>query len=284
MQKSLSVIKEQIVGDLAKGSLKAKLVLKDGLKIETVLMAYRSWLTACVSTMVGCPLNCLFCATGKMGFKRNLTAEEIIDQVNFWNEYLTKPAKVSRIVYMGMGEPFLNWDEVLKSTKEITKIKDLNISQAKITISTVGIVPKIYEFSDLKTKMNLAVSLHSPFQEKRFEIMPIAKKYPLNDLINACKYYVQKNKRELFFEYALIERFNDNKEDVRELKKIFALSPFFHLNLIVLNDTKCGYKGSGMGRREYFTHSLENFHIPFSFRRSVGREIDAACGQLIIKL
>ena len=146
MQKSLSVIKEQIVGDLAKGSLKAKLVLKDGLKIETVLMAYRSWLTACVSTMVGCPLNCLFCATGKMGFKRNLTAEEIIDQVNFWNEYLTKPAKVSRIVYMGMGEPFLNWDEVLKSTKEITKIKDLNISQAKITISTVGIVPKIYEF------------------------------------------------------------------------------------------------------------------------------------------
>jgi len=234
MQKSLSVIKEQIVGDLAKGSLKAKLVLKDGLKIETVLMAYRSWLTACVSTMVGCPLNCLFCATGKMGFKRNLTAEEIIDQVNFWNEYLTKPAKVSRIVYMGMGEPFLNWDEVLKSTKEITKIKDLNISQAKITISTVGIVPKIYEFSDLKTKMNLAVSLHSPFQEKRFEIMPIAKKYPLNDLINACKYYVQKNKRELFFEYALIERFNDNKEDVRELKKIFALSPFFHLNLIII--------------------------------------------------
>lgn len=287
MQNNFLVTKEQIIGDLDKDSLKAKLVLKDGMKIETVLMAYREWLTVCVSTMVGCPLGCLFCATGKMGFKRNLESKEIVDQIIFWNYYLddlrNKPKikKVSRVVFMGMGEPFLNWENVMSATKEICKSKDLDIGQRKITLSTVGITPKIYEFADLKLQMNLAISLHSPFEAKRKEIMPVSEKYPLAELLKACQYYVQKTNRKLFFEYALMERFNDNKEDVAQLRKIFDLSPLFHLNVIVLNKTDCGYKGSGVGRREYFQHSLENFHIPFTFRRSVGRNINAACGQLI---
>jgi len=312
--KELSVKEELISGNLKDGSVKVLLSLNDNLKIESVLMvynrfaktphfsagdegkaveslpektlgfqpreAYRDWITACVSVMVGCPLGCKFCATGKMGFQRNLTSREIVDQVAFWNNYLSPMKKrVSRLVFMGMGEPFLNWDETQKAIAEISIPGRFNIGYQQMTISTVGIIPEMYKFADLKSKINLAISLHSPFQEKREQIIPIAKKYPITELMRFCGHYVKLNNRKIFFEYALIDKFNDTFEDIFALKKLFG-SSLFHLNVIVLNPTGGKYKGSGMGRRETFVRALEKYKIPFTIRRSLGKEINAACGQL----
>lgn len=276
----MTLSEEKIEASKDQSAIKALLRLGDGLKIESVLMVYQNWYTACLSVMVGCPLGCQFCATGKMGFKRDLTGEEIIDQVSFWNDFLKKQNKrVSHIVFMGMGEPFLNWEETLKAIKIFNTPGRFNIRQGHITVSTAGIIPMIYQFTDLKMQINLAISLHTPFQEKRETIMPIAKEYPLKDLMKACGYYVKKNNRKIFFEYALIDKFNDNFEDVEEIKKIFG-SKLFHLNVIVFNPTECSYKGSGMGRRQTFANALKKHKIPFSVRRSMGRDINAACGQL----
>ncbi len=259
---------------------KALLALDDGLKIESVLMKYRDWYSACLSVMVGCPLDCKFCATGKMGFKRNLTAEEIVGQVEFWNDFLKKiNSRVSHVVFMGMGEPFLNWQETSNAIKILNSPGKFNIAQNHITVSTAGIIPGIYDFSKLKSKMNLAISLHSPFQQNREEIMPVAKKYPLTELMKACGHYVKENNQKIFFEYALIDNVNDTFEDIFEIKKIFG-SKFFHLNVIVLNPVESIYQPSGMGRRETFIHALEKNKIPFTVRRSMGKDINAACGQL----
>lgn len=258
---------------------KVLLSLNDNLQIESVLMSYRNWYSACVSVMVGCPLGCKFCATGKMGFKRNLTTEEIVNQVEFWNDYLKEKGRASRVVFMGMGDPFLNWEETCQAIKILNKPGKFNIDQRHITVSTAGIIPKIYEFTDLNTQINLAISLHSPFQEKREQIMPIARKYPINDLMKACGYFVKKTDRKIFFEYALIYNFNDTFKDIERIKKIFG-SKLFHLNLIVLNPVDSRYQPSGMDRRETFVRTLKKYKIPFTVRRSIGREINASCGQL----
>ena len=259
---------------------KALLALDDGAKIESVLMKYRDWYSACLSVMVGCPLDCKFCATGKMGFKRNLAAGEIMGQVDFWNDLLKKlNSRVSRVVFMGMGEPFLNWQETSKAIKILNSPGKFNIAQNHITVSTAGIIGGIYEFSKFRTKINLAISLHSPFQQKREEIMPVAKQYPLTELMKACGHYVKENNQKIFFEYALISNFNDTFEDIFEIKKIFG-SKFFHLNVIVLNPVESIYRPSNMGRRETFIHALKKYKIPFTVRRSMGKDINAACGQL----
>jgi len=267
-------------GNLAEGVIKSLFGLSDGLKIESVLMVYHDWITACISTMVGCPLNCSFCATGQIGFKRNLTAEEIIDQIVYWNQYL-KPShkKISRIVFMGMGEPFLNWENTWKAIQIINDQDALNIGQRHITISTVGIVPAIKSFADLDTQINLAISLHSPFQKEREKIMPVAKNNPLGELIKAAGYYVQKTKRKLFFEYALMAGFNDRLQDAHELKKIFT-SPLFHLNLISLNPTNSKLAAASPGKLNDFTKLLDKYRLPYTLRRSIGTRIQAACGQL----
>lgn len=259
---------------------KVLLQLQDGLLIESVLIKYRDWYTACLSVMVGCPVGCKFCATGKMGFKRNLTVEEITSQVSFWNEYLiNQKQRVSRIVFMGMGEPFLNWENTYQSILQFNKPGKFNISQRHITISTIGIIPKIYDFSKLHTQINLAISLHTPFQEKREQIIPLAKEYTLSELMKAAGHYVKENNRKVFFEYALIYNFNDAFDDIFQIKKIFG-SKLFHLNVIVLNQVDNQFKPSGMGRRETFVKALEKNNIPFTVRRSLGKEINAACGQL----
>lgn len=278
--------------------IKELLELEGGQNIESVLMIYRDWISACVSVMVGCPLGCGFCATGQMGFKRNLTAFEIVDQIVFWNQYLegsindakimSLPVKggnkgefknVTNIVFMGMGEPFLNWDSVWQAIQIINAKDGLNIGQRHISISTAGIVPGIIKFADLDTQINLAISLHSPFQNKREEIMPVAKQYSLSELMQAAKYYVDKTNRKLFFEYALIDGFNDRPEDAAELKKLFT-SHLFHLNLINLNPTKAKLSPPEEKRIKAFTELLEKYHLSYTLRRSVGREIQAACGQL----
>jgi len=275
---SLKILQTQ--GSLTGGSLKALLETKEGFKIESVLMVYRDWITACLSVMSGCSLKCKLCATGNMGFNKNLSKEEIVDQVVFWNKYLINDKKrVARLVFMGMGEPFLNWENTWEAIIIIKNPGRFNIGERQMAVSTVGIVPMMYKFADMKTKIDLAISLHSPFQEKREEIIPAAREYSITEIMKAAGYYVKKNQKKVFFEYALLEKFNDRFEDIFEIKKLFG-SPLFHLNVIVYNPVDSKYKGSGMGRRDTFIRALKKYNIPFSVRRSLGREINAACGQL----
>ena len=269
-------------------SQKALLTLGDGQKIESVLMNYHDWLTVCVSTQVGCPLKCKFCATGKMGFKRNLTSEEIVDQILYWKNALSplsrgdapKGQRGLRVVFMGMGEPFLNWDNLLSSIDTINNKNGLNIGARKISISTAGIADKIIQFADLKTQINLAVSLHSANQQNRQKIMPIAKKYPLEELKKASQYFTQTTNRQIFFEYALIDGFNDSAKDIEDLKDFFSNNHLFYLNLIPLNPIKGGLVPSSTSSIKHFTQLLDRTNINYSIRRSFGQSIGAACGQL----
>jgi len=269
---SVSEIKLLEGSDTKKVSLK----LSDGLAIESVLMDYDQWLTACVSSQVGCPLNCAFCATGKMGFKRDLSSEEIIDQIIYWNSKIF-PKYIGRIVFMGMGEPFLNWDNLLAALKIIKE--DLNIGSRKISISTAGIVPRIYDFADLDTEINLAISLHAPDQPAREKIMPIARQYPFEDLIKSLNYYTAHTRRQLFLEYALIKDVNDSQEHLNELIKLLKSNFLFYLNLIPLNPVKDGLIPSP--NLKAFTDALSKNHLNFSLRQTFGQSINSACGQLI---
>ncbi|MEI8067642.1 MAG: 23S rRNA (adenine(2503)-C(2))-methyltransferase RlmN [Candidatus Shapirobacteria bacterium] len=258
---------------------KVVLELEDGQKIESVLMNYDEWLTVCVSSQVGCPLNCSFCATGKMGFKRNLTADEIVDQILFWNQKLY-PKYVGRVVFMGMGEPFLNWDNLFKSLEIINSETGLNIGARKISISTAGVADKIVEFANLKAQYNLAISLHSADQNKRESFMPIAKQFNLDELKKACLYYVNKTKRQLFFEYALMDN-NTSQSDAKLLVDFIRSHHLFFLNLIPLNPVSGGMTPATKENEEIFINYLNKSNIEYSLRRSFGQNLNAACGQLV---
>jgi len=260
---------------------KALLSLKDSLQIETVLMDYDDWLTACISIQVGCSLGCRFCATGQMGFKRDLSVEEIIDQILFWNSRLF-PKYIGRVVFMGMGEPFLNWDNLISALKIINSKESLNIGQRKISISTAGIPQKIMEFADLNTEINLAISLHSLDQKTRESLMPIAKQYPLSELLKACQYYTSHTRRQLFFEYALIKNQNDSLRHLQLLIDLLKSNNLFFLNLIPLNPTSVDLSPSDPIIQKHFETELQKNHLNFSVRRSFGQDISAACGQLAV--
>ena len=277
--KFLSVSEEKIVGD--DSTQKALLELADGQKIESVFMNYEEWLTACVSSQVGCSLGGSFCATGQMGFKRNLTSEEIVDQILYWNQKIY-PKYIGRVVFMGMGEPFLNWDNVLTAINIINSKEGLNIGARKISISTAGVVDKIKEFADLDTQINLAVSLHSADQKIRESIMPIAKKYSLAELKNACNYYVGKTNRQLFFEYAMMD-INTSQKDAELLANFIHSNRLFFLNLIPLNPVEGGMTPASPDQQKKFIDYLNHFKIEFSLRRSFGQSFAAACGQLAVK-
>ena len=255
---------------------KVILELSDKLAIESVLMDYEQWVTACVSSQVGCPLNCAFCATGKMGLKRDLTSEEIVDQIVYWNTKIF-PKYIGRIVFMGMGEPFLNWDNLMGAIKIIKE--NLEIGSRKISISTAGIVPRIYDFADMDTEINLAISLHASNQVDREKIMPIAKTYPYADLIKSLNYYTSHTRRQLFLEYAMIKDVNDSDTNLTELINLLKSNNLFYLNLIPLNPIKGGLIPSP--RLKIFTDALTKTHQNFSLRQSFGQSIDSACGQLI---
>jgi len=274
-------------------SQKALLKLKDGQKIETVLLDYHDWLSVCASTQVGCPLGCKFCATGKMGFIRNLTSEEIVDQIIFWNNYLinrhcekssTKQSPqggypyVGRVAFMGMGEPFLNWDNLILALNTIRSRDGLNLGNRKISISTAGIVPRIYEFADLNTEINLALSLHSAIQSTREILMPIAQKYSLPDLLTALHYYTHKTSRQLFLEFAPIADINDAQKEIDALIKLLKSDKLFFLNLIPLNPVKGGLVPST--KLKLIEKQLTAAHIDYSLRHSLGQSINSACGQL----
>ena len=260
-------------------SIKAKITLKDGLQIETVLMRHKDGRnTVCVSSQVGCPLGCLFCATGKMGFKRNLSVNEILEQVIFFERYL-KNKKVTNVTFMGMGEPFLNYDNVLKAIRVLNNKDYFNIGARSISVSTCGITEAIEKYSKEGLQLNLAISLHAPNEKLRGELMPINKKYNIDRIFKTVDEYIKATKRKVMFEYVLIKNINDSDECAKELAKLMNKKLYF-VNLILYNPTG-NLKPSTTKRVESFKKILKKAGINFVQRYRFGDDIQAACGQFI---
>lgn len=255
--------------------------LPDGYLLEAVLMIYDDRRTLCISSQSGCGMGCTFCGTGQMGFSRNLTAGEIVAQVLFYAHILAgKGERVTNVVMMGMGEPFHNYDHVMAAIERLNDPAGLGLGARRITISTVGLVPKINQFADEGTQVNLAISLHTVDDQLRSQLMPINKKYPVGSLLEACQYYIKKTNRRVTFEYALIEGINDSIEDATALAHQIK-DMLCHVNLIPLNPTKGFSKpGSHADQVRAFSNVLESFKIPCSVRLRRGIEIEAGCGQL----
>lgn len=256
--------------------------LQDGKLIETVLMKYASRNTVCISSQVGCPLGCVFCATGQMGFSRNLSIGEIVSQVLYSMRQLeSKGEKLTNVVYMGMGEPFLNYANVVASIDRLINPDLSNFGARRITISTVGLIPKLNQFTELDSQVNLAISLHAPTDKLRSELVPNNRLHPLEPLLAACRKYVNKTKRRLTFEYALIQDVNDSDQHARQLVSLIK-GILCHVNLIALNPNKdYPMPGSSRERVDAFLAILQEAGIPSSIRLRRGIEINAGCGQLV---
>ena len=267
-----------------KRAVKVLITLKDGLKIESVLMRHKDGRnTVCVSSQVGCPLNCPFCTTGKMGFKRNLSVLEIVEQVLFFARYLKKlKAKVSNVVFMGMGEPFLNYENVMEAIKILNDKEGFNLGARHFSISTVGIVEEIQKLSEERLQINLAISLHAPYDKLRTKIIPINKKYPLEKVLRAVKDYIKKTNRRVMFEYIMIKDLNDSDECALKLAKLVKKIPLSFLNLISYNPTGV-FQPSPPERIRKFKEILEKEGITVTQRYRFGLDIEAACGQLATK-
>jgi 23S rRNA (adenine2503-C2)-methyltransferase len=256
-------------------------VTPDGRKLETVWMKYTDRDTLCISTQSGCAMGCVFCATGQMGFSRNLTAGEIVEQVLFYERQLNLIGrKVTNIVFMGMGEPFHNYDEVMKAIRTLNDAAGYNFGARRMTISTVGIIPQILRFAQEQSQVNLAVSLHAVDDESRSKMMPVNRKYPIDELLAACREYVDTTHRRISFEWALIEEINDDAATARKLAvKLKGL--LCHVNLIQLNPTRqFSGRGSNRDRAQDFMQVLQKAGIPVSIRLRRGIDINAGCGQL----
>ncbi|GAB4531748.1 MAG: 23S rRNA (adenine(2503)-C(2))-methyltransferase RlmN [Pleurocapsa sp.] len=258
------------------GTRKYLLRLADGLIIEAVGIPTEKRLTVCVSSQVGCPMDCDFCATGKGGFTRNLKAYEIIDQVLTVQEDFDR--RVSNVVFMGMGEPLMNIQQTVAAIKSLNQ--DVGIGQRSLTVSTVGIKGKIQELAQHKLQIVFAVSLHAPNQQLRQQLIPSAKNYPIDALLNDCRNYVEITGRRVTFEYILLARINDLPEHASELAQ--KLKGFqSHVNLIPYNPiSEVDYQRPDRNRIQEFTDILEKKKITVSVRYSRGLEADAACGQL----
>lgn len=260
------------------GTLKYLVEYPDGECVETVLMRFdnRANLTACVSSQVGCAVNCSFCATGKRGFIRNLTYQEIVEQVLTIQR--DTGLKVTNIVFMGQGEPLLNLENILKALEIFNN--DFQIGARRITISTSGIIPKIYELAELELQSTLAISLHSPIHEQRAKLMPIENKYPLNELKKALKYYIEKTGRRITIEYILIHEFNDTLEVAKKLAE-FMKDLKCNVNLIPYNTVgESIYKKPNNNDIMKFKYIIEHSGKKVTVRLERGADIDAACGQL----
>jgi 23S rRNA (adenine2503-C2)-methyltransferase len=258
------------------GTVKYLLRMTDGQVIETVGIPSGNRLTVCVSSQVGCPMACDFCATGKGGFLRNLARHEIIDQVLTVQEDFEQ--RVSNVVFMGMGEPLLNTDTVLDSVRSLNE--DVGIGQRSLTVSTVGIPGRIRRLAEQKLQATLAVSLHASNQALRQQLIPSARQYPLQALLDECRDYVKQTGRRVTFEYVLLAELNDCPSHALELAKL--LRGFqSHVNLIPYNPiSEVDYKRPSPKRIQAFVDLLNDQHIAVSVRRSRGLEADAACGQL----
>lgn len=267
------------------GTVKFLFELSDKNAIETVVMKHGYGNSVCVTTQVGCKIGCTFCASTLGGLKRNLTSGEIIAQIVKAQQLLDpKNERVSSIVVMGIGEPFENYDALMKFLNVMVHPKGLNIGQRHITVSTSGIVPNIYRFADEDTQINLAISIHAPNDELRTKLMPVNKKFPFADLIEACKYYTGKTGRRITFEYALMGEVNDQAEHAEELAQVLKQLPMCHVNLIPVNYVQ-ERKFVRTSRNDIFNFQriLEKNKINATIRREQGSDIAAACGQLRAK-
>ena len=260
------------------GTIKYLFDVLDGNAIETVLMSYHHGYSICVSSQIGCKMGCKFCASTMEGLIRNLEPWEILDQIIKIQEDTGK--RVSNLVLMGSGEPLDNFENTKQFLKIVNDKNGLNIGYRHITLSTCGVIPKMYELADLNIPINLALSLHSPFDEKRAEIMPVAKAYKVKDLIKACQNYIDKTNRRVTFEYSLIKGVNDSKAESDEISRLLK-GMLCHVNLIPIN--KVEERDFERPDKTYiykFRDALEKNKIPTTVRNSMGSDIGGACGQL----
>jgi 23S rRNA (adenine2503-C2)-methyltransferase len=289
------------------GTTKLLFRLHDGMMIESVLIppedpdrqpdstkagkhssGAEQRLTLCISTQVGCPLDCKFCATGTMGFHRNLSAGEIIDQVIQAQRSATR--RITNLVYMGMGEPMLNYDEVMRSVDIITDDRSLNIGARHIAISTAGYADRIRQMADEKRRVKLALSLHSLDNEKRTKLMPITKKYSVDDLIDALEYYYRKTRHRPTFEYIPFDGFNDTEADIKRFVRLSKrvpckvnIIPFHSIDFTEPSGFGATLKPTPRERMEKFAQALRGARITVMVRSSAGEDIEAACGQLAVE-
>ena len=263
------------------GTIKFLFELNDGNLIETVLMRHNYGNSVCVTSQVGCNMGCSFCASGELGKVRNLTLAEMALQVLYVDNYLSSEnQRVSNIVVMGIGEPFDNYDTLLKFLTIVNYPKGLEIGARHITVSTCGIVPKIYEFAEFPLQINLAVSLHAPTNELRSRMMKINKVYKIEELVEALKYYLDKTNRRITFEYILIKGVNDRDQDALDLVKLVK-NINCYVNLIPYNEVITNpYKASSHERCEEFFEILRKHGINATLRMEHGNDVSAACGQL----
>ena len=272
---NFKILKKQESSD---GTKKYLFDVLDGNAIETVLMEYHHGKTICVSSQIGCKMGCKFCASTGIKFIRSLTAGEIVEQILAVEQDIGD--KISNIVFMGIGEPFDNYDNVMKAIKIINNQKGLNIGARHISISTSGLVPMIYKFADEELQCTLSISLHATNDEKRSSMMPITNRYNIKELMEACKYYINKTNKRISFEYALAKDNNDNLDDAKELVKLLK-GMLCHVNLIPINKIENGnYVKSTNENIIKFRDFLNKNGIVATIRRELGSDIDAACGQL----
>ncbi|MBN1779423.1 MAG: 23S rRNA (adenine(2503)-C(2))-methyltransferase RlmN [Candidatus Buchananbacteria bacterium] len=259
---------------------KALVTFNDESKIETVLMSHAdNRHTICVSCQVGCPMGCAFCATGKLGLKRNLTSWEIVLQVLLFARYLKeKEQKVTNVVFMGMGEPMNNFANVIEAIETLHDPDGFNLGARHFSISTCGLIPGIEKLSNYSLEVNLAISLHAPNNQLRSELMPVNNAFPLEKLLAAVDSYIKKTNRKVMFEYLLIDGVNDTIENAKELA-VLMKKPLYFVNLIVYNPTG-NFKPSSSGRVKKFKEILEKSGVDVTQRYSFGQDIKAACGQL----
>lgn len=269
------IIKKLVSKD---GTKKYLFGLEDGNAIETVLMEYHHGKTVCVSSQVGCKMGCKFCASTGIPFIRSLTSGEIVEQIIKIEQ--DENCKVSNIVFMGIGEPMDNYDNVINAIAILNNPKGLNIGARHISVSTSGVVPMILKFAEDEPQCTLSISLHSANNETRSSMMPVNNAYPIEELIKACKYYIEKTNKRISFEYALAKDNNDNLKDAEELVNLLK-GMLCHVNLIPINSIESGkYTKSSLDNIMKFRDYLNDHGIVATIRRELGSDINAACGQL----
>lgn len=276
--------KEQVLQSTDGETEKTLFRLPDQRAIETVLMRYKQRRTLCISTQAGCAMGCVFCATGQMGFQRNLSSGEIVEQVIYYARKLRATnEKITNIVVMGMGEPFHNYDATMQSIDRLAHPEGMTLGARRFTISTVGLVPAIRRFTSERRQVNLAISLHAADDENRAALLPIDKKYPIAEVIQACRDYVRQTHRRVSFEWALIKDVNDSIDHARALATLLQ-GLLCHVNVIPLNPTH-GFAGQATTRQRAlaFKGELERHGIPCSIRLRRGIDIEAGCGQLAVQ-
>jgi 23S rRNA (adenine2503-C2)-methyltransferase len=263
---------------------KVLLRTRDGLPAEAVLMVYRRRATVCVSTQVGCAVRCAFCASGSRGLRRNLTAVEMVDQVLHFARLLRDSQRqVTNVVFMGMGEPFQAYDETLGACRLLNDPDGFALGARAISVSTAGVVPGILRFAREPLQLNLAVSLHAGTDELRDRLVPLNRTYPLAEVFKACDRYVEVTRRKLFFEYVVLAGVNDTEEQVHAVAGRLR-RPLYHLNLIAYNDTGGEFARPSSRQLAALRQAFARAGVAVTVRRSPGGDIDAACGQLALRL